>query len=642
MKKKNEFLIYHLDSDLEETGKKRIFDKQEQINEERKRVENLFEVYGFMYSFPGIPKDVINDGFKRYVDSAVRELEASAKYQGLERNARLPYPDFVVTLKRFEKGDANVKKMILDVVGSIRCSCDINERLQIIRLGVSDDNFEVQRMSLKLISMYRHTQFPDGSFGFSDEEIVNISASKINDQRLPVDLRVLGLIKLEETSPIISNEIAGELVGKGDLTSVRIVAKYVSLVNDIPSDLLKTLYTKIKNDKNLSGNLEIIGDVFSTMIWRSSEVFDLEKDWKFLHDLLLGNNAYPEIQATLLVNVWLEWFNDAGKFSERFKDVILEKINSDIPEIFGIVFKLDLQALYGCVSEDVVLDIIIDKMNSGNGKMKNVILNEAIKKLTSQSDVFLMLKLGEDNLTVDEKIILIRRSTREMFTSGIIEAELKQLLLEGINSTDEMFQTVAVEACIIFNNRYQFSEEIKKKIVQITEQHNYILYKNHSVKDEWRHEFDKDGSETVTLGKKLANKVIIRQIAATSFSYWQKAYESFQFWQSHGFDYVPIEPIVSFRRQKGDPKKMNVATRVLGMTVADYDRLKMPWREKVFEEVAKIEKYLDALGISHGHTYNINNFCLHFERKKDNPEEIDFDRPPRVYAIDFDQAVKSF
>ena len=62
-----------------------------------------------------------------------------------------------------------------------------------------------------------------------------------------------------------------------------------------------------------------------------------------------------------------------------------------------------------------------------------------------------------------------------------------------------------------------------------------------------RKQFKKTGSETTLVGGNLKDKTIIRHITPEAFKSWQQAYENYQIWRDAGFDYVPIEPIQSFR-----------------------------------------------------------------------------------------------
>jgi len=54
------------------------------------------------------------------------------------------------------------------------------------------------------------------------------------------------------------------------------------------------------------------------------------------------------------------------------------------------------------------------------------------------------------------------------------------------------------------------------------------------------------------------------------------------------------------------------------------------------DQVKKIEKALETLGVSHGHLHK-GNFVVYFDRNEEG--EPILENPPRVYAIDFDQAV---
>ena len=58
--------------------------------------------------------------------------------------------------------------------------------------------------------------------------------------------------------------------------------------------------------------------------------------------------------------------------------------------------------------------------------------------------------------------------------------------------------------------------------------------------------------------------------------------------------------------------------------------------KKTKQEV--IEKVLLSQEISHGHPHD-GNFCLRFFRDQEN--RPDFTRTPRLYLIDFDQAISS-
>lgn len=120
-----------------------------------------------------------------------------------------------------------------------------------------------------------------------------------------------------------------------------------------------------------------------------------------------------------------------------------------------------------------------------------------------------------------------------------------------------------------------------------------------------------------------------------AFLAWQKIYENHQVWENNGFDYVPIEPIQSYRLNKKG--LVDVFSGVLDLSLAKW----LEYSSRMFEEELtkqrdKIISVLESQNISHGHTHNYN-FVLRFFRNKDgNP---DLNQVPRLYAIDFDAAV---
>ncbi|MFA6027738.1 MAG: hypothetical protein WC752_02330 [Patescibacteria group bacterium] len=159
--------------------------------------------------------------------------------------------------------------------------------------------------------------------------------------------------------------------------------------------------------------------------------------------------------------------------------------------------------------------------------------------------------------------------------------------------------------------------------------------------------FNKTGSETMLLDmvpgqpeKSLKSRVIIRRIHLLSFLAWQKAFENWKFWQEKGFTYIPVEPIIRVAAEVKDLKKnvVSVFTRVLGINVATWRRITGLYKLQIDNQIDSLIGALSELDIRHGHLH-AGNFCLVFERTEDG--QIDLTKPPRVYLIDFDQAVSS-
>lgn len=150
-----------------------------------------------------------------------------------------------------------------------------------------------------------------------------------------------------------------------------------------------------------------------------------------------------------------------------------------------------------------------------------------------------------------------------------------------------------------------------------------------------RKEFKKSGSETILLGDRLAGKAIVRIIKEEPFLAWKKAFEAVDYWRRKGFDYIPIEPILSrngkLRASKMKDGKYRVVCRVLGENLSEFlsdqnqKNLEL-FQDDLRKQWSKITSGLDDLGINHGHPHWAN-MCVEMKNGK-----------PRLYAIDFDQA----
>lgn len=148
-----------------------------------------------------------------------------------------------------------------------------------------------------------------------------------------------------------------------------------------------------------------------------------------------------------------------------------------------------------------------------------------------------------------------------------------------------------------------------------------------------RENFQKTGSTTMLAGGELYNKVIFRQINKRSFKAWRELYENHQAWQQGGFDYVPIEPIVSFRET--DNNEISVATGVLDTDLYSWQNISNGvFMNELYTLQIKIEEMLNSLGYDHGHIH-MRNYCVRFFRNSDGTPDLS--RVPRLYLIDFDQ-----
>lgn len=162
------------------------------------------------------------------------------------------------------------------------------------------------------------------------------------------------------------------------------------------------------------------------------------------------------------------------------------------------------------------------------------------------------------------------------------------------------------------------------------------LYKNRDINSEnfSRHQFDKTGSGTTLIGGALKDKTIIRHIEPEAFLSWQKIYENHELWKEYGFDYVPIEPMISYKLNKNG--LVDVHSGVLDLSFDQWRRKSSLFVSELCDERDAILKALDEQNINHGHAHD-DNFCLRFFR--DSEGKVDFTKKPRLYLIDFDQAI---
>lgn len=162
------------------------------------------------------------------------------------------------------------------------------------------------------------------------------------------------------------------------------------------------------------------------------------------------------------------------------------------------------------------------------------------------------------------------------------------------------------------------------------------LYKNKDMdnKSFSRSQFGKTGSETILVGGPLKDKTIIRKITPKAFLAWQKIYEDYKTWEEAGFDYVPIEPILSYSLNKNG--LVEVHSGILDLSLAKWVETTGLFTKELFEQNDAILEIVIGNEINHGHAHD-HNFCLRFFR--DENGQPDFSRVPRLYLIDFDQAV---
>ena len=219
----------------------------------------------------------------------------------------------------------------------------------------------------------------------------------------------------------------------------------------------------------------------------------------------------------------------------------------------------------------------------------------------------------------------------------LIEEEVENFMNVGFASGEKrrVEESIAMNRFAPKESRKEFFEMAKNKLGNSLVESP--LYKKKEVLDEHfsRQEFEKTGSGLTLLGGELKDNTIIRHIEPEAFLSWQKLYEDHELWKNAGFDYVPIEPIQSFKVNKDD--LVDVYSGVLDLSYAWWTQISAgSFSDELQKDHDSILKVLKEQKVDHGHTHE-QNFCLRFFR--DENGNVDFNKKPRMYLIDFDQAV---
>lgn len=169
------------------------------------------------------------------------------------------------------------------------------------------------------------------------------------------------------------------------------------------------------------------------------------------------------------------------------------------------------------------------------------------------------------------------------------------------------------------------------------------LYEGAGAERFTRQKFEKTGTDLTLLDRplraaheqSLREKTVIRTIPLTAYLAWRKAFEAADVWKAHGFDYVPVEPIVRIS-SKQHRRNVDVATGVInGPSAGAWQEQGGTCMGEIIDAVDEIDRVLEELGIDHQHAH-YGNFVLLFDRDEHGTPIIT--TPPRIYLIDFDQA----
>jgi hypothetical protein len=303
----------------------------------------------------------------------------------------------------------------------------------------------------------------------------------------------------------------------------------------------------------------------------------------------------------------------------------------------------------------IVHEKIVKSLNSQNIQVQRIALN--MIRYAPESTVGELKELVLEKITnalssgdINNQKIMAKKigSAPEGEQENLREITYRKII-EGLNEENIFAQRVAStmvqyapsdkhsELINLIRAKFELAKQ-QGRFNQIVESPLYAKNDEGVTSTFTRESFSKTGSgTTLLLGKEFKNNLIIRHIEKSCFLAWEKAYEGYADWSKAGFDYVPIEPIYSFNYDN-QGKLINVTSGVLDLNLEEWYAFSgNTFKENLDEKKNTILNVLAKFGIDHGHP-NDANFCLRFTRDKNG--NADITKIPRVYLIDFDQAVK--
>lgn len=338
--------------------------------------------------------------------------------------------------------------------------------------------------------------------------------------------------------------------------------------------------------------------------------------------------SFPESERSSIIKRALE--GDNLGLQLKAIDMIRHAPENEQEDLMKFVFLLVKRALE---SDNHVLQLQAAPMISYAPENERENLRAIVSLLIKKA-------LESDNLGLQ-----LRGAELIWFTPKNEQEDLRKILLTLIKKALESDDLgLQLQAAVMISYVPKNEQEGLKKLLTDKGLIKYLiippLYENNpemNSENFSRRKFNKTGSGTTLVGGSLKDKIIIRHIAPGAFLAWQRLYEDFQLWKNNGFDYVPIEPIQSYKLTKEGI--VDVYSGVLDLNLDQYSKLVTSEKLKPINiQRDKIIEILKTIGVDHGHAED-HNFCLRFFR--DENGEPDLTKTPRLYLIDFDQAISS-
>lgn len=507
-----------------------------------------------------------------------------------------------------DRVDIEVQKILISIIKYV----PEKEAVSLIREGLNCPDLEVNKASAEMVEYVSEddiTSLAKEFLNHQNPQVKKIAAGMIwnlsKTEREPLQKIILYIIKDGLKNPDIevqkistemirfaSQEERGilirEALGNADIEVQKIAAEMINCASEAERTSLQMTVFNILKENLFNSNLEI-QKALAEMI-------------KFV----------PEKETVLFITEILE-----------HADIEVQKIA--VKRIYYLS-KTEREPL-----QKLILQTIKDGLKNPDVEIQKI--SAEMIEYVSEEDKVSLIREGFYNPNPEVQKVIIS------IIKFVSEENMAPLIKEGLNCPDFEVNKVSAEMIEYISKKEKddlFVLAIAKGLG------NYLiqtpLYKKGDITNEKfsRTKFAKTGSETILLGGDLKEKTIIREVQPQAFLAWQELYENWKLWQQNGFDYVPIEPIQSFILT--ETELVRVYGGVLDLSLRIWEDRTDRFVQELYDQKVAIEKVLEDQHIIHGHMHR-RNFCLRFFRDEHN--QPDFTRCPRLYLIDFDQAVST-
>lgn len=497
----------------------------------------------------------------------------------------------------------------------------LEDQASLAKLALENPNMDVKIAAAKVI----YAEVDKDKFSFNENSYIYREKPKFNDELIAMHGEVLRTFEENFTSTDIVKRIKSV-----DMIQYTTEGEHFNLIKRAFMDTDKNVRLQsILNINCLSDRERVefiklgIEDPDSDINMESSKmIFNTfgEEKIKLVRLCLKSTNTDVKLNALDALQT-----NEFPKIIDEVYKLIKNGFKSEDPKVQIMSAKM----IFYTGPDDAKYLIGLGLKHSNPEVNKYAILNVPC---VEDKDKAVIIKSGLQNTNVE---VAVAAAEMIRYASVVDKFDLMEACLNHPNIEVQKASLVSLHFLGSFSEKEKlFNIAMNKGLGDALVKSN--LYNNSEINSESfsRKPFVKTGSETTLLGGELKGKTIIRHILPEAFVNWQKLYEDYNLWKESGFDYVPIEPIQSYKLGKNG--LVDVYSGILDLSLVDWENKTHMFQLELEEEARKIIRTIKSQQIEHGHAHS-GNFCLSFFR--DANGNIDFNRVPRVYLIDFDQAV---